>query len=273
MIDKEAILRQLQSFQFAVGHPVLVHTSLRAIGPIKGGANTLLDTLIEFFAKDNGLLCIPTHTWDETVMDLRTPRTCIGTLPNIAACRTDGIRSLHPTHSMMVFGNTDQARSFVDCDRTVTSPASPYGTLGKLHDQNGYVLLLGVGHERNTFLHCVEEMMHVPFRLTSEIVQRTIIYPNGQTEVRNLYWFDEEYNPDVSEYFGKYEPAFRYHGCITDGVVGNCRAQLCSAKAMKQVMELVRRNSGGAELLCDFAPLPRHYYEHQAQSFNVNQTP
>ena len=266
MITKNEILLQLQSFQFSVGHPILVHTSLRAIGPIEGGAETLLNALIDFFTNNNVLLCIPTHTWDEAVMDLRTPRTCIGTLPNIAACRSDGVRSLHPTHSMMVFGNTDQAKSFVDCDRSVISPASPDGTLGKLYDMDGYVLLLGVGHERNTFLHCVEEMMHVPFRLTSEMVKRTIIHPDGQAEVRNLYWFDEEYNPDVSVFFGKYEPAFRYHGCITDGTIGNCHAQLCSAKAMKRTMEIVRQNSNGIELLCDAAPLPRYYYEHNAQN-------
>ncbi len=32
-------------------------------------------------------------------------------------------------------------------------------------ERGGKILLLGVGHERNTFIHCVEEHLDVPDRL------------------------------------------------------------------------------------------------------------
>ena len=261
MLTKEALLKQLEPFQHAVGHPVIVHTSLRAVGPIDGGAVTLLDSLIQFFTANGGLLCIPTHTWDENVMDLRSPRSCLGTLPNIAAQRHDGIRTLHPTHSMMVFGNKSIATDFAKCDRFVETPASPKGCLGKICDLGGYVLLLGVGHDKNTFLHCVEEMMEVPGRLTSCTVERTIIHEDGRFETRKLRWFDEEYIPDVSVFFPKYEPAFRYHDCISDARIGNASAQLCNAQHMRKVMEIIRQNSKGIELLVDDMPLPYHLYK------------
>lgn len=40
-----------------------VHASMRAIGEIEGGADTLIDALKETVPE--GLLVIPTHTWHE----------------------------------------------------------------------------------------------------------------------------------------------------------------------------------------------------------------
>ena len=63
MFTKEEIqnqLRQLNSVEDAI---TLVHTSMRAVGKVEGGAEGLLDALIEHFTRGKGLLCIPTHTW------------------------------------------------------------------------------------------------------------------------------------------------------------------------------------------------------------------
>ena len=66
---------------------------------------------------------------------------------------------------------------------------------------------------------------------------------------------------DVSQFFPKYEPAFRYHGAITDGFIGNAKTQLCSVNVMKKVMALVANNSGGIELLIDDKPLKECWYK------------
>lgn len=260
MINRENILKQLETFQAAKGKPVLVHTSLRAIGEIEGGADTLLSAFIEYFTKDGGLLCIPTHTWDRDVMDRSKAETCVGVLSNIAAAHPDGIRSMHPTHSMTVFGEKEHVLKFVHEEGRVNTPTSPYGCYGNLYREEGYVLLIGVGHTKNTFLHCVEEMLQVPNRLTNDMVERTIIHKDGRMEKRHLYWFDEEKIPDVSVNFGKFEPAFRYYGCITDGFIGNAKVQLCTASKMKEVMEVIYKRSAGKELLADNQPLDKKLY-------------
>lgn len=258
MYTKDQLLSQLVPFSCAVGKPVLVHTSLRAVGPMEDGGSTLLEALIAFFTASSGLLCVPTHTWDSDTLDLRKAESCIGTLPRLAAAHPDGIRSLHPTHSIAVFGSG--AAEFVKCEESITTPAGPDGCYGRLYQEDGYVLLIGVGHDKNTYLHCVEEMLQVPGRLTAETVARTIIHRDGRSEARYLRWFDEAKIPDVSVYFGKYEPAFRYHGCILDTGIGNARAQLCSARKMAQVMALIRQRSEGRELLSDHSPLPKEFY-------------
>lgn len=260
MINKEDILKQLEVFRVAVGKPVLVHTSLKAIGEIDGGAETLLSALISYFTKDGGLLCIPTHTWTKDVIDMRNSETCVGILSNVAVAHPDGVRSVHPTHSIKVFGDHDKALEFVREEAYVNTPTSPDGCYGNFYREDGYILLIGVGHDKNTFLHCVEEKLAVPNRLTKDMVERTIIHKDGSGEKRYLHWFDESKIPDVSAYFGKFEPAFRYHECILDGFIGNANVQLCRASKMKEVVELIYKRNAGGELLADNHPLNETLY-------------
>jgi len=260
MITHKEIINGLKNFEFQKGNPVIVHTSLKAIGEIEGGAETLLSALIEFFTENDGLLCVPTHTWESMVLDLNTPQSCIGVLPTVAAAHPRGVRSMHPTHSVTVFGSKCRAEEFVRGENAIDTPTSPDGCYGKIYREDGYVLLIGVGQTKNTYLHCVEEMLGVPNRLTDDMVSAQIIHKNGQSETRKLHWFDEII-PDVSVNFGKFEAAFRYHGCIQDGFIGDAATQFCSAVKMKNVMELIYKNAGGRELLADNLPLDESLYK------------
>lgn len=260
MFTKEDILKQLNSFKFVKGKPVIVHSSLKAVGKINGGAEALLEVLIEFFTKDGGLLCVPTHTWKDLVLDLRENETCIGVLPQVATSFKGAVRTLHPTHSMAVFGEKDRVSHFVMNEAFVDSPTSPDGCYGNLFKMDGYVLLIGVDHTKNTYLHCVEEMLKIPHRLTDDMINAYIIHKDGRKEIRKLYWFDETFG-DVSKKFGKFEPAFRLYGGVEDGFIGEAKAQLCSAKIMKRVMETIYNNAHGEELLADDEPLGENLYK------------
>lgn len=260
MISKADIIKQLEKFSVAKGKIVTVHTSLKAVGEIDGGGETLLCALIEYFTQDGGLFCVPTHTWNSNVYDLRKAESCLGVLPRLAAAHPDGVRTLHPTHSMTVFGEKAKAESFVKDEETADTPTNPKGCYGKIFEDDGYVLLIGVGHDKNTYIHCVEEMLDVPDRLTPYKVERTIIHKDGREEKRFLYWFDNKL-PDVSVKFPKFEDAFRHHGCIIDGFIGNAPAQLCNARKMKEVIELIYKNNNGGELLDNTLPLDEKLYK------------
>ena len=230
MYTKSDILMDLNALCIPKGKIVTVHTSLRAIGDIEGGGETLLEALLEAFVKEDGILAIPTHTWDSDVYDRRRFDSCIGTLPRLAAAHKEAVRTLHPTHSMAVFGNGERVEEFVKDEALSDTPANPKGCYGKLLAEEGVVLLVGVGQDKNTFLHCVEEMLDTPNRLTATKVKKTIIHRDGREEVKELYWFDDSEISDVSVYFPKFEPAFRYHNAIVDGRVGNASVQICSSR-------------------------------------------
>lgn len=261
MLKKSDILKQLEIFKKAKGKIVTVHTSLKAIGEIEGGAETLLSALIEYFTADGGLLCVPTHTWDSCVFDMRKSDSCIGTLPRIAAGDSRGMRTLHPTHSMAVFGEQSRVKEFVKDEAFMDTATNPKGCYGKMYDEGGYVLLIGVGQEKNTFIHCVEEMLCVKKRLTEEKVERTIIHKDGREEKRYLYWFYTDEIPDVSENFGKFEAPFRYFGAITDGKIGNAKTQLTSCTLIKETIEKIYKNAEFRELLADKEPIDEKLYK------------
>ena len=266
MYSKDFIKKQLSNFKVPKGSVILLHSSLKAIGETEGRGEGLLEILIEYFTNDGGLLCIPTHTWayvgDESkiTLDLINPATCIGTLPNIAAKRKDAIRTLHPTHSMAIFGDKMLAEKFASGESAFDTPANPNGCYGKIFDKNGYILLVGVAHNRNTYLHSVEEMLNVKNRISKEAKTVTVRYLDGKIDSREIYPHKAEGIGDVSLRYVKYEPAFRYHGAIVDGCIGNANAQLCSARKMKEVMELIYNRSGGEELFLNDVPLDEKLY-------------
>ena len=259
LFTKAYIKKQLDEFNIAKGKPVTIHSSLKAIGETEGGGEGLLSVLIDYFAKDGGIFSVPTHTWTSDVYDRRKAESCTGVLSKLAAAHSDAIRTLHPTHSLAVFGN--DAADFASKDNNTDTPVNPGGCYGELLKRDGYILLVGVGHEKNTFIHCVEEMLNVPKRLTDYKVEKTIIHKDGREEKRHIKWFYEEEIPDVSVYFKKFEPAFRYHSCITDGFIGNAKAQLISTVKIKEIIELIYKNSEGRELLSDNTPLPENLYK------------
>ena len=252
MYTKEQLFKQLHDMNAPQDSVVLMHTSLRAVGEFEGRGEGLLDALIEYFTAEGGLFCIPTHTWAnlkdkdiKPVLDMNSSETCIGAFPNIAAARPDGIRSLHPTHSMMVFGDRKKAEEFVSGEEKIDTSTSPDGCYGKIYKQNGYILLVGVAHGNNTYIHSVEEILDIPERLSKEAVDVDIKLCDGSIMHRKLH----HHIGHISEMFPKYEPAFRHHGCIVDGYVGNAKTQLCSARKMKEVMELIYNRSGGRDVI------------------------
>ena len=266
MFNKEYIFNQLKEMGAPQDSVVLVHSSLKAVGEVEGRGEGFLDILIEYFTKEGGLLCIPTHTWafagnDKISLDLTEPKTCIGKLPDIAANREGGVRTLHPTHSMAVFGDKCRVKAFTEGEDEITTPTSKDGCYAKLFKNNGYILLVGVGHNRNTYLHSVEEILDIPNRISQDTFRMLIKNKDGSLTLRNNHYHKADFTNDVSARYPKFEPAFRHFGAIEDGFVGNAKTQLCSAVGMKRVLETVYKRSGGIELLMEYTPIPREYYE------------
>lgn len=272
MFTKNSILEDLARMNAPQDKPILVHTSLRAVGEIEGRGEAFLDALIEYFTADGGLLLIPTHTWaslgeTDITLDMSSEKTCIGILPNIAAVHPMAHRSLHPTHSMSVFdgktksGEPGPAEDYIAGEVLVDTSTSPKGCYGRVYDMGGKILLIGVGHNRDTYLHSVEERMDVPNRLSVNPVNIKIRLLSGDIIERPIRHHHAEGIKDVSARYPKYEPAFRLHGAIEDGRIGNAAVQLCDARKMAEVMELVRKRSDGIELMADEEPLDPKFYE------------
>ncbi len=267
MFNKEYIFNQLKEMGAPRDSVVIVHSSLKAIGEVEGRGEGFLDILIEYFTAEGGLLLIPTHTWAftgkeyEFTMDMVSPKTCIGKLSEIAACREDALRTVHPTHSMAIFGDKARCEAFAMGESEITTPTSKDGCYAKIYKNNGYVLLVGVVHNRNTYLHSVEEMLDIPNRISEGTLPMSIRLKDGSVINKNNHYHNAAGIKDVSAHYPKFEPAFRHFGAITDGFVGDAKTQLCSAVKMKEVLELIYSRTNGEEILIDNSPLDEKYYK------------
>ena len=270
MTSKAKLAQQLRELGVPQDSVVVAHTSLRAVGETEGRGEGFLDALISYITKDGspdgGLLCIPTHTWaslgdpDPVKLDMNSDKTCVGTLPTLALRRPDAHRSLHPTHSMAVFGNAEKAEEYIAGEVMTDTSTGPRGCWGRLYVRGGSVLLIGVGHERDTFLHAAEEILGVPNRLSKDYVRADIRLRSGDVIERPIRCHHSEGFSCVSDRYPKLEPAFRAHGCIRDGFLGEAKTQLCDCRKMTETYALIRERCGGKEFLADEEPLDETWY-------------
>lgn len=238
MYIKEQLKEQLCTMGLTGKETILIHSSMKAIGNVDGGADTVLDALTEYF--EDGLLLLPTHTWktindDNPLFDYRTTPSCVGLLTNMFMKRDGVVRSLHPTHSMAGIGKN--AREYLAGEEYNNTPCTPGGCYDRLKECGGKILLIGVGHERNTYIHSVEEVLNVPHRLSDEPMNLKTVMPDGR--IRNIF-MRKHYNaqqPHISEDFVKLNQAFEECGAAVNASFGEAECILCDAK---RIFEVVR---------------------------------
>lgn len=107
MHTKEALINDLRNMGLTGEEAIMVHSSMKTIGAVDGGADTVVDAFMEFFKE--GLFMTPTHTWAQMSREYDTfnPATepaCVGIIPNVFRQREGVVRSLHATHSIAAYG-------------------------------------------------------------------------------------------------------------------------------------------------------------------------
>ncbi len=264
MVTKQDIHALLAGFGIRHDDTVTIHAALRAAGPIENGADGLIDGLASYLSE--GLLLIPTHTWavvtkENPVFDVRTTMPNIGTLARVAAFRKDAVRTLHPTHSLAIFGKG--AWEYAQGEEKASTPAPMGGCLSRLYERGGKILLLGIGHERNTYLHAVDERMDIPNRINPDGFPVTILDWEG----RAIH--SPDFHPHqtlgiplgLSEYYPNYKRALENTGAVTYGKLGDATVYCCDARRMTDVVMHLWQQAD-----CDIChgeyDIPEGWYEH-----------
>jgi len=260
MFTKEELKAHIKTLGIKPTDTVLIHTSLRAVGEIENGADALIDAFCEYLS--DGLFIVPTHTWanvnkDQPVFDVNKTLPCIGTLPTVAAFRKDGIRSLHPTHSVWAHGKA--AAEFVKGEETRTTPAAPDSCWGKLPELKAKILLIGVGNNRNTFIHAVDEMLDIPDRLADESFDSTIIDHDGNVIYGKMFKHNCSKCRSVAEYYPNFDRAFTELGVQHFGKIGNAEVRVVDAALCKEtVIKIYSRM--GTDITTQITDIPKEAY-------------
>ncbi|MFA6947797.1 MAG: AAC(3) family N-acetyltransferase [Eubacteriales bacterium] len=238
MYTKNDLLHDIEKSGLRPDDTVLIHSSMKAIGEVDGGADTVLDAFSEYMS--DGLLIFPAHTWktitfENNLYDYRTEPSCVGILSNMFMKRPGVIRSLHPTHSVATLGH--DAEDYVSGEENRSTPCSYEGCWGKLYDRDAKILFLGCGVACNTYLHGVEERCDIPDRLTPYEKPYRIVLRDGSiiTRLHRRHHSEFAKDGDVSVHYSKIMPSFIENGCAHECRIGDADCTLADCVGMYEI--------------------------------------
>lgn len=164
-ITKAELVRDLEQMPLGVKAAVLVHSSLKNLGYVEGGPNTVIEALIQVVVDKNaGTLVFPTFSINGTmynslanpeIFDVRETKSNLGAIPESFRKFPGAIRSVHPTHSFAAIGQ--EAEWFVKDHHLCGSTFGVGSPMQKLMERDGMLVGLGTNIGNVTFYHCLED--------------------------------------------------------------------------------------------------------------------
>ena len=195
VVDKTKTLATVDSLQtdfkalgIKTGMVLLVHSSLSAMGWVCGGAVAVIIALQKVLG-ETGTLVMPTHStdlsdprqwenppvpesWWQTIRETMpaydpdlTPTRSMGKIVETFRKQKGVVRSAHPQSSFCASG--PQASYIID-NHALAFGMGENSPLARIYDVDGFILLLGVGHSRNTSIHLAEYRADFP---TKQVVE------------------------------------------------------------------------------------------------------
>ncbi len=198
IVIKSDVVDALRSVGLQSGDSVMVHTSLGQIGYVCGGAQTVIEALIEVVGQQ-GTIMMPTQSWknldpdtgvhsdvDESDWDtIRenwpaydkaiTPTNTMGAVAEMFRLWPGTIRSDHPARSVAAWGKNAQYLTENHDLSNIFGDTSP---IGKLYELDGKVLLIGVDYDKNTSIHLADVRAKYPGKHTS--MEHSAVMENGK---------------------------------------------------------------------------------------------
>ncbi len=243
-ITKERLVADLRGLGLDGGATVLVHTSLRSLGWVIGGAQTVLEALRDAVGPE-GTIVMPSQSWQlcDPAFLREAPEEWWPTIrenlpfydPAISPSQTMGIvaelfrttpgacRSPHPHRSVSAVGpNAARITATHPCDAPV-GEESPLAVLAELDAQ---VLLLGVSAGKMTALHLAEYRASYPSKRTVRNGVAQLV--DGKREWvawDELDVHDEDFVEVVDAFAGDTD-------LVRRGVVANATAQLIPVRPL-----------------------------------------
>ncbi len=227
--DRQALSRaeiadQLRRLGVAPGGVLLAHVSYRAARPVSGGPAGLIAALRTALGPD-GTLVMPSWTGcDDRPFDPAATAAAadLGVTADTFWRQPGVARATHPFAFAAAGPHADEILR----DPLPLPPHIPQSPVGRVHDLDGQVLLIGAGHDANTTLHLAEWMAGVPYRVTRHI---TIAGAQGPERIDYL-----EVDHCCAR-FALTDDWLRREGRQPEGKVGHAPARLIRARDVVRV--------------------------------------
>jgi aminoglycoside 3-N-acetyltransferase len=229
VVAEADIVAGLRRLGVAAGEVVLVHSSLRSFGHVRGGADAVVDALLRCVGA-GGTVLVPTlsfRSYDPARprFDARTTPSDTGRVTEVFRRRPEAVRSLHPVSSVAAIGPAAAYLTAAHLD-TPCGATSPYARLAEL---DGACLFLGAGLASNSVFHVAEEAVGPGYLGYHALRDVRVLDQLGRPSVRTFRRYDCS-DRGVRRYLGKMEPLFRREGVVRETTIGACRAMLIRAR-------------------------------------------
>jgi aminoglycoside 3-N-acetyltransferase len=215
------------------GDTLLAHSSLSSFGHVEGGADAVIDGLLDALGPD-GTLLVPTLTGSPELspehpphIDLRTAPCWVGRIPETARQRPEAVRSVHPTHSCAAIGKRaeeltrDHYLSPTPCG--VTSPYFRLAVAG------GYFVMIGCDLSTCTACHTLEELANVDYHLQRRVAYGSCIDEHG-ARIETPCLLHSYEGPERN--FPALEPILLEKGLMRKGAIGKAEIRIIDAMGL-----------------------------------------
>jgi len=211
----------------APGQAVLVHSAMRTLGHIEGGADAVAQALLDVVGP-RGTIVVPTFTFAheaeaEPIIDPAADRSEMGAITEAIRRRPDARRSTAFRHSFAAVGRRADVIANVDPRLAPFDLRSAFGVMLALDAQ---VLLIGVTYSNSTSHHFAEWMSDVPYRHT--VIRRVRVRrPDGRVVAMRMADFQPRPSADGSYYgsratdFNRLGRMLEERGLVSVSTMGN----------------------------------------------------
>lgn len=216
---------QLNALGVASGAVLLVHCSFRHVRPIEGGPQGLIDALRGAIGA-TGTLVMPSWAEDDDAPfdPATTPASPdLGIVADTFWRQPGVVRSEHP----FAFAAAGPQAHRITADPLPLPPHIAASPVGRVHELDGQVLLLGVGHDANTTIHLAELMAGVPYGVPHHC---TVLQNGSSARIDYLE------NDHCCERFALADDWLKEKGLQREGPVGNANARVIRARDIVNVV-------------------------------------
>lgn len=234
IVLKEDIIRALKDVGVHEGQTIMVHTSLSGFGFVCGGAQTMIEALLECTGEE-GTLMMPAQSWKnldpetgvhweeprewwQTIRDnwpaydkAITPTNTMGAVAEMFRKWPGALRSDHPARSVAALGRYAE---YLTRDHDLSNIFGEGSPVGKLYELDGYVLLMGVGYDKNTSIHLADVRAEYPGK--HYVTEHSAMMVNGKRE-----WAAYQTLFVDGEDFEQIGEAFELQGNMSRVLLGN----------------------------------------------------
>jgi aminoglycoside 3-N-acetyltransferase len=235
------LVADLEQLGVPPGSTLLLHSSLKSLGWVCGGAQAVVEAF-ELALRSYGTLVMPTQTthlsdpetwsapsvpeswWDEIRRFMPaydpdfTPTAGMGAIPETFRKQPGVLRSSHPHFSFAAWG---EGAPDITADHALEYGLGESSPLARLYDADAFVLLLGVGFSVNTSFHLAE--YRAEYRTKAITTRHAPLRIEGHRRWKPF----EDLAIDSSDFEALGHDFEKHHGKeIRSGRVGNARALL-----------------------------------------------